>query len=48
MAGLGDATVAESVGRAITVVYGAHLVPMAIAVVFMFEWVRIRAAADGD
>ncbi len=44
MAGLGDATVAESVGRAITVVYGTHLVPMAFAVVFMFRFVRIPRA----
>jgi predicted MFS family arabinose efflux permease len=48
MAGLGDATVAAAVGPAITVVYGAHLVPMAVAVVFMFRFVRLRRAADGD
>lgn len=46
MAGLGDATVAASVGPAITVVYGAHLVPM--AVVFMFRFVGLRPAPGKD
>lgn len=48
MAGLGDATIAENVGPAITVVYGAHLLPMAFAVVFMFRFVRIRRLADAN
>ncbi len=46
MAGLGDATQAGNVGPAITVVYGAHLVPLAFAVVFMFRFVALRRAAD--
>ena len=44
MAGLGDATSADTVGPAITFVYGANMVPIAIAAVFMFLLIRHDAA----
>ncbi len=34
--GLGDGTEAQAVGRAITFVYGANMVPLAVAIAFMF------------
>jgi MFS family permease len=36
VAGLGDATQSEQVGTAVTFVYGANLIPLAFAIVFMF------------
>ena len=40
MAGLGDATSAEAVGPAITFVYGANMIPIAVAAIFMFMLLR--------
>ena len=40
IAGLGDATTAATVGPAITFVYGANMVPVVIAAIFMFLLIR--------
>jgi MFS family permease len=41
MAGLGDATEPESVGRAVSLVYAFNLVPLVLAIVFMTMLVRM-------
>ncbi|MEX2643452.1 MAG: MFS transporter, partial [Acetobacterales bacterium] len=43
IAGLGDATEPEAVGRAVTLVYSANLVPLTGAVIFMALLVRMTA-----
>jgi predicted MFS family arabinose efflux permease len=44
IAGLGDATTAATVGPAITFVYGANMIPVVIAAIFMFMLVRRDSA----
>jgi MFS family permease len=46
MAGLGDATDPEAVGRSVTMVYSFNLVPLACAVVFMALLIRHVARDD--
>jgi MFS family permease len=41
MAGLGNATDPEAVGRAVTLVYGVHVVPLVLAAVFMAVLLRL-------
>jgi len=45
IAGLGDATTAATVGPAVTFVYTANLIPVAIAAIFMFLLLRPAVAA---
>ncbi len=50
LAGLGDATQADAVGRAVTFVYAVNLLPLGVAAIFMFLLVAMgrRAELSGD
>lgn len=48
IAGLGDATTADTVGPAITFVYAANIIPVIVAAVFMFLLLRPSLAATAS